>query len=145
MIADRFQTGEIQVLRVNAGRHAIGYLYNFSYRGRIYNYQSGFDYDLVPAGKPGLLCHALAIDLNRERGASTYDFLAGDNQLKRSLSNRTEQLLWLVVRRDVPQLRLEDGLRRLKALFHLPAKDGIGLRDKSIMSRRLEKLCHGKR
>jgi CelD/BcsL family acetyltransferase involved in cellulose biosynthesis len=117
LIADRFPNEEIQLLRTCAGAKTVGYLYNFAYRGRIYNYQSGFDYDLLPKGRPGLLCHIEAIEWNRARGAACYDFLAGENQLKRSLSNRRERLLWLVVRRGSLPLRLEEGLRRLKTLF----------------------------
>ena len=57
--------GEIQLLRVSAGEHDIGYLYNFVHRGHIVFYQCGFDYELGgDKGRPGMVAHALAIELS---------------------------------------------------------------------------------
>jgi CelD/BcsL family acetyltransferase involved in cellulose biosynthesis len=117
LIAGRLAAGEIQLLRIGAGPRDVGYLYNFYYRGCVYNYQSGFDYDLLPKGQPGLLCHALAVELNRARGARRYDLLAGDNQLKRQLADPVEKLFWLALQRDAPQLRIESTMRRVRRMF----------------------------
>src|SRR5205823_439645 len=85
LIGRGFARDEIDLLKVTAGDRVIGYLYNFFYRGRAYAYQSGFDYALGGQhAKPGLTCHALAIAHYLARGASAYDFLAGDSQYKRS-------------------------------------------------------------
>jgi CelD/BcsL family acetyltransferase involved in cellulose biosynthesis len=73
--------------------------------GRVYAYQSGFDYALLPRSHPGLLCHWFAIERHRAMGREAYDFLAGDNQLKRNLSSATAELFWIVWRRDRPWLR----------------------------------------
>lgn len=94
MIKDYAESGTAQMLRIAAGEHVVGYLYNFFYSDQVYAYQSGFDIGLN-ALKPGYICHALAIDHYAKRGAKTYDFLAGTNQLKQSLSNEHYPLFWV--------------------------------------------------
>jgi CelD/BcsL family acetyltransferase involved in cellulose biosynthesis len=100
------ERGEIDLLRVAAGNQVIGFLYNFRYRGRSLAYQSGFDYAGAGRhGKPGLTCHHEAIRFATSWGATRYDFLAGDDRYKRSLSDRAETLHWIVVT-DPYSLRL---------------------------------------
>jgi CelD/BcsL family acetyltransferase involved in cellulose biosynthesis len=89
---------EIDLLRVTAGSRTIGFLYNFRHRGHSLAYQSGFDYaDAGGHGKPGLTCHLEAIRFAMRSGAVLYDFLAGDDRYKRSLSDRAETLHWIEV------------------------------------------------
>lgn len=111
LIAKRFDAGETQLLRVSAGKKLIGYLYNFVKDGRVYAYQSGFNYDPDPRLKPGLVSHYLAIEHNLARGARVYDFMAGESQHKRSLSTHAGELTWLVLQRRLARFRLENALR----------------------------------
>jgi hypothetical protein len=111
LISSRFATGEIQLLHVGAGSETLGYLYNFRYRDVVYAYQSGFNYDLIPNGRPGLLSHWEAVLYNRARGMATYDFLAGYNQLKHSLANRQSSLYWMHLERPSPLYRIGRFLR----------------------------------
>jgi CelD/BcsL family acetyltransferase involved in cellulose biosynthesis len=98
LIARGLPRGEIDLLRVTAGPQTIGLLYNFRYRDRSLAYQSGFDYaGAGRQGKPGLTCHHEAIRLAARSGAVRYDFLAGDDRYKRSLSNGAETLHWIEV------------------------------------------------
>ncbi len=91
-------SGEVELWRVNAGAVAIGYLYNFQHRGRVLAYQSGFDYVVADRrAKPGLTCHHLAIEQGLAEGRQCYDFLAGDDRYKRSLSNSAATLHWLTI------------------------------------------------
>jgi CelD/BcsL family acetyltransferase involved in cellulose biosynthesis len=90
--------GEIDLLRVTAGELVIGYLYNFRYRGQALAYQSGFDYlGADKHQKPGLTCHHAAIRQYLADGIDRYDFLAGDDRYKRSLSSGTAALHWLEI------------------------------------------------
>src|SRR5262249_4951184 len=115
LVADRLPAGEIQLLRVTDGAAAtVGCLYNFVLAGRVYYYQSGFAYPDRPAIKPGLVCHALAVGWNIERGARVYDLLAGDSQYKRSIATDCSEMLWLSLQRDRLRFRIEDAFRRLK-------------------------------
>jgi CelD/BcsL family acetyltransferase involved in cellulose biosynthesis len=87
---------EVDLLRVSAGDAAIGYLYNFRFRNRVFAYQSGFDY--AAAGrhqKPGLTAHHLAIEMYAAEGIESYDFLAGADRFKRSLATASTELYWL--------------------------------------------------
>ena len=114
LIANRFDQGEIQLLRLTTGKHLVGVLYNFCYRGTVYAYQSGFKYENDNRVKPGLVMHCLAIELNRKRGIERYDFLAGDGQHKRSLSNDACELRWVCLQKPRLLFRLERVLRAAK-------------------------------
>ena len=88
--------GEIDLLRVTANGAMVGVLYNFRFRGQALAYQSGFNYDTAqPPRKPGITCHHAAIRLAIEAGLQRYDFLAGDDRYKRSLSDGSVPLYWL--------------------------------------------------
>jgi CelD/BcsL family acetyltransferase involved in cellulose biosynthesis len=91
--------GEVELWRVSAGPSAIGYLYNFQHRGRVLAYQSGFDYRLLAdrRAKPGLTCHHLVIEKSLTAQRIWYDFLAGDDRYKRSLSDTKTTLHWLTL------------------------------------------------
>lgn len=88
--------GDLAMLRVTAGAElVVGYLYNLRRNGRVFAYQSGLRLPADPAReKPGLTCHALAIEAARMAGDAVYDFLGGDARYKRSLANSETTLLW---------------------------------------------------
>lgn len=101
-------TGELDMLRLTAGSGVVGFLLNFRSNGWIHAYQSGLHRSGAgPHGKPGLTCHALAIQQGIATGAVAYDFLGGDARYKRSLSNASRDLHWveLVPRWSVAGLR----------------------------------------
>jgi CelD/BcsL family acetyltransferase involved in cellulose biosynthesis len=88
----------VDVVRVTAGARVVGYLYNLIHDGWIASYQSGFDFGAdADRLRPGLICHALAIDHYRHAGMRAYDFLGGEARYKRSLANAERELLWLKV------------------------------------------------
>jgi CelD/BcsL family acetyltransferase involved in cellulose biosynthesis len=91
-------SSEIDLLRVEAGEHIVGYLYNFRYRGRVSTYQSGFAYTPGETHrKPGLTCHHLAVEMYLTEGFDAYDFLAGEARYKRNLSNASTDLHWIEI------------------------------------------------
>jgi CelD/BcsL family acetyltransferase involved in cellulose biosynthesis len=99
LIRERFRRGEIRLLCAQAGDRPFGYLYNFARGGRIYAYQSGFDYPADGRFKPGLVSHALAIEQALRDGFAVYDFMAGENRLKASFASDWDDVIWLAVRR----------------------------------------------
>lgn len=104
----------VELLRITAGRLVVGYLYNFVRNGRACAYQSGYDYSAAPRqAKPGLTCHHMAIEAHRTRGGLSYDFLAGDDRYKRSLSNAQRTLHWMSVAPAQHPAALLARLRRL--------------------------------
>jgi CelD/BcsL family acetyltransferase involved in cellulose biosynthesis len=107
LIFDRFRHGEIRLLCACAGDRPFGYLYNFASGGRIYAYQSGFDYPDDGRFKPGLVSHALAIEQALQDGFAVYDFMAGENRLKASFASDWGEMVWLAVRRRSARSWLE--------------------------------------
>jgi len=95
-----FGEGVIDILRVSAGRHELGYLFNFVYRDRVSNYQSGFQFGPDGRYKPGLVAHALAVKhyANADSYLGKYSLLAGASQYKVSISTDYEELYWYIYR-----------------------------------------------
>ena len=116
LIRTQFAAGGVQLLHLRAGEHTVGYLYNFVWRGRVYNYQSGLDYALGGKhARPGLVCHALAIEMNARNGQQVYDMMAGEHRYKESLATDGGSMEWRVIRRARLKFRIEDTLRAWKA------------------------------
>jgi CelD/BcsL family acetyltransferase involved in cellulose biosynthesis len=95
LIEECLPRGEIELLRISAGEHLIGCLYNLRHGDIVLSYQSGFaDRDIHKHDKPGLVCHSLAIEQARAEGLSRYDFLAGSNRTKTAFANASTDLHW---------------------------------------------------
>ncbi|MCI4590367.1 GNAT family N-acetyltransferase [Sphingobium sp. BYY-5] len=110
--------GQIELLRFTDGGEVVGLLVNFVHRGVAMNYQSAFTEPRGTKDKPGLLCHAAAVDRYAGRGLRRYSFLAGKDRYKQSLATCEERLEWWVIERFTPRLEAEALLRRL---FRRPA------------------------
>ncbi|HEY1614614.1 MAG TPA: GNAT family N-acetyltransferase [Rhizomicrobium sp.] len=104
-------TGRVNVRKISAGLQVLGYLYDFMSDGRISAYQSGFNDDWRKL-RPGYVAHALAMEQVAAAGCHEYDFLAGDNRLKRSFASRTYELGWHCFRRPSALVWLESAAIR---------------------------------
>ncbi len=114
LISDGLPRGEVDVLRIGAGRAVVGYLMNFNHQGVVSAYQSGFNYEGAgPHMKPGLTSHYLAIEAARAGGARTYDFLAGPSRYKSSFANAERSLHWLSVAPLMHPFALKASARRV--------------------------------
>lgn len=112
LVHTAFARGEIQMLAIEVDGRPLGYLYNFVYRGHVYNYQSGFDYRLCEKhNRPGLVSHARAVEFNAACGHAVYDFLGGADPYKRALGTRVLSMSWVVLQRPRWRFKLEDALR----------------------------------
>jgi CelD/BcsL family acetyltransferase involved in cellulose biosynthesis len=103
----------VELLELAAGPEILGYLYNFQYGGRVYNYQSGFSYSQDNRHRPGLIAHALAITRAQKNGMRIYDFLAGDAHYKARLGQQMGTLIWCRGQKQRPLLAAERFARRL--------------------------------
>lgn len=112
------KTGEVELLRITAGEHLLGYLLNFLYAGRAMNYQSAFSAPISSKAKPGLMCHAAAVARYADAGIAIYSLLAGKDRYKQSLATGEEALEWWTLERFSPRLEAEALLRRI---FRRPA------------------------
>jgi CelD/BcsL family acetyltransferase involved in cellulose biosynthesis len=114
LIETRLSSGEIQLLRVRAGDTTVGCLYNFVWHGDVAFYQSGLGYETDPKLKPGLVCHALAVDHDARAGHRWYDFLAGESRYKQSLATDARALIWLRLQKPRLRFALEDAARAVR-------------------------------
>lgn len=117
LVESRFHEGVIQISRLRIGDRAVGYLYNFTHRGEVYTYQSGFDVAFLDttAWRPGLVCHAHSIEMNFAQGAATYRFMGGEQRYKRQLSTATGTIAWVTWQRPRWRFALERMLRAARA------------------------------
>lgn len=113
LIQERFDAGEIQLIRIHTNDEDIGYLYNFTFNNEVLFYQSGFCYKESNHCRPGLVSHYLAITACMEKGFYKYNFLAGDNQYKQSLATHNEQLETIIITRKTIKARIEWLLRKI--------------------------------
>jgi Acetyltransferase (GNAT) domain len=109
-----FDNSTLQMFRLDAGGTTLAYLYNFIYKGKVLFYMSGVNYKDTDQYKPGLLAHWLAIEYNLAAGAKTYDFLAGTNRYKESLSTHSANRVCLRLRRPKFFFTIEHWLRQVK-------------------------------
>ena len=92
LIARAWPLGQADILRVTASGGTAGLLYCLIQDGHVHSYQSGFAYDATQKwAKPGLVCHALAIEHYAAEGAHTYDLLAGVDRYKQTLTSGNPQ------------------------------------------------------
>ncbi|HTZ69630.1 MAG TPA: GNAT family N-acetyltransferase [Acetobacteraceae bacterium] len=111
LIAAAHPRGELDLLRVTAADRTIGLLYCLRHEGHVCCYQTGLSAPRTAQEKPGLVCHALAIELYRAEGARLYDLLAGASRYKATLArNGGEMLHWFTLH---PRLALGARGRRL--------------------------------
>lgn len=109
-----FDAEQVQLLRLRAGQATLGAIYNFVYRGKLYFYQSGFDYSHGSRLSPGLVTHAFAIQHAAALGLTEYDLLAGDADYKKKLASQCRELHWLTWQAPSAKMKALDMLRRMK-------------------------------
>lgn len=128
LVAHSWNEDIVQLVRLRVGGTAVGYVYNFVYRGRVYNYQSGFDFAFssVAAWRPGVVCHARAIELSCERGLDVYDFMAGDHAYKKELGADSTEMAWATLQRPRFKFRIEASLRAWRTKWRRGAENGSG-------------------
>ncbi|HSI23378.1 MAG TPA: hydrolase 1, exosortase A system-associated [Methylophilaceae bacterium] len=118
LVSNGFANDQIQLAKVTAGEDTIGILYNFNSQNHVCNYQAGLVYDEDPKLKPGLVCHALAIEMNIMLGNKSYDFLMGDSQYKRSLSTQEGMMYWMTLRQQKVRFQIEHAAKQARYKLH---------------------------
>ncbi len=111
LILSLFEKNHIQLIKVIAGESIIGILYNFVYMGRVFFYQSGLNYSNDKRLKPGHICHCEAIKYSQQEGNHVYDFLAGNERYKDSLSTDVNSLCWMKIQKKKMVFNLESIIK----------------------------------
>ena len=99
LIHQRFDSGEVQLLKVSSSYGEIGYIYNVVLHKHVYVMQTGFSHSEDKHLMPGYVAHTVAVAYNKSKGMSVYDLMHGDALYKRILCNRNQKLLWVVLQR----------------------------------------------
>ena len=119
LIENRFDDKEILVTKISTNKSVLGYIYGFLYNGSFLYYQSGFNYPDNKKVKPGYISHYLLIEYFLRGNIKTYDFLAGEQQYKKSLSNSQTEMCWqILLNKNSRILRIESGLKKIKQLLY---------------------------
>ncbi len=116
LIRKRFEYGEIQLLRISAGEETIGCIYNFVYHKKVYVYQLGINYGANKRLHPGLISHAEAIKYNARIGNIEYDFLAGPEEYKLSMSTNTRSMIQAKIQKPHIKFWVENRARSAKQI-----------------------------
>ena len=114
LLQARFSCNEIQILKIAAGDTLLGYLYNHVYKGIVYFYQCGFQYHEDNKIRPGLVAHTLAIVYNANKNNAVYDFGAGEDRYKKSLSNGQNTLVWVRLLKPTLKMKVFKALKTIK-------------------------------
>lgn len=124
LIARGLPRGEVDLLRISAGPRILGYLLNFVKNRTVHNYQGGFDYDGAAVHeKPGLTSHHIAIQYYlQNQHVDRYDFLAGEDRYKQTLSDKFMPLVWFRLAQASPSFvtlsyRAKARMRRSGLLY----------------------------
>lgn len=117
MASDSQKNYRCETLAFHAGEQCLGYTYNLIGNNTVYFYLSGIEYaEDNNRFQPGLIMHTLAVAYYARQGFSYYDFMGGDSQYKRSLSNEEYMLSAVHLYKNSWQNR---GFRMLKNLARL--------------------------
>lgn len=112
LVAACVPRGTAELIRISRGGQPIGYLYNLIRDGHVLAFVSGFLYEDDNRLKPGLVCHALAIERHAQMGDSIYDFMAGETRYKSNLGQPGPVFAYLLLQRPTAMTRAERILRR---------------------------------
>ncbi len=113
LVRSGIESGEVQVTRTTAGGDEVGYLYNLVYRNRVISLDMGLCYEDNNDLQPGRISDWLNVEHYAAQGYDTFDYLGGDTQYKRSIGNKREELVWLLLRRDRLFDRVEERARHV--------------------------------
>lgn len=113
LISRRFEHGEIQLIKVSAGDHVLGCIYNLIYEGKVYFYICGFNYLPGNLYRSGLVCHSFAIMHNAMKGFSSYDFLEGADTYRKSLSTDHNDMYTISIQKRGMKYKIANAIEAL--------------------------------
>jgi CelD/BcsL family acetyltransferase involved in cellulose biosynthesis len=114
LIKRGFDHGNAQLFRVSFGDHTLGVFYFLVSSRHVYFYLQGVRSEADGKLKPGMSGHLLLMQHFLEQGMDVYDFMGGDSQYKRQLSNGECGFLTLRVDNGGLKFRVEQSARQLK-------------------------------
>ncbi len=114
LIEANFSSGKVRLFGLRSNGELLGSFYFFFYEGTVYFYLCGLKKFEDNNLRPGLVGHYMIIREFIKEGAAYYDFMAGEEQYKRSLGSVRETLHWFFLQRPKMKFQIENGLVALK-------------------------------
>ena len=108
----------VSAFRVKLGEQTMGCLFSLVEGKHIMGYKSGINFS--PEMKnftPGLITHILCMEECKRRGYNEYDFLGGEAEYKKQLSNAENSLIWARARRGLVMNAVE-MMKRVREVMH---------------------------
>ena len=82
-------SSSIRIAKLSAGEKVLGFQYYFNDTNKVYFYCAGLEtHDIHKHVKPGLMLHIIAMFEFSKLGVHEYDFMGGEANYKRRLSNK---------------------------------------------------------
>jgi CelD/BcsL family acetyltransferase involved in cellulose biosynthesis len=117
IISDGFDRGDVMISRASCAGEAVGFVYGFRWRERLYALQTGFKPQERPALRSGYLTHLRTMQAVAARGIRHYDLLPDEStSYKRLLAEADGEFTTLTFQH--PRLRF----RILRIARHLVAR-----------------------
>ncbi|MFQ3248889.1 MAG: hypothetical protein ACI9O6_000693 [Glaciecola sp.] len=128
LISKHLESGSIEIIKIQAGHEIIAFLYNFIQNNEVKFYLCANRFNNKNRKlKPGLVSQCVAIEYYLEQGFSYYDFMGGDSQYKRSLSQETDILTLAYFSKPKTIFALELFLKEIKNRIKLFKKNRSNL------------------
>ena len=103
----------VDLIKVSAGNHLLGFIYNIIQRDTVYFYCSGINHDVPHKHiKPGYTIHHQLMMHYKNNGYVWYDFLGGEDQYKKSLSSTSYPFELLTVYRSELTFKLSKIIKK---------------------------------
>ncbi|MCU4675562.1 GNAT family N-acetyltransferase [Catenovulum sp. 2E275] len=117
LLIDNFNKKYIDIVKLTCGDTVLAIYYYFLYRERVYFYLGAVNYiNGCNKSKPGLLSHFFMMKKYAQLGYHVYDWLAGDAQYKKSLSDQVQsQYLYSIIKKTLKQ----SLIMKLKSIKYL--------------------------
>ena len=114
LISGSFDEQRVQIIKVSAGAETLAIIYYFVSDLIAYFYLQGVRREIDNRLKPGLLSHAMAIQFFSDQGFKEYNFMGGDSQYKRQLSQKSMNLTTVIIKKGSLLFDIEEIARNIK-------------------------------
>lgn len=108
----------VDLIKVSAGNHLLGFVYNIIQESTVYFYCSGINHEATHKHvKPGYTIHHQLMIHYKNNGYEWYDFLGGENQYKKSLSDTSYSFELLTVYRSELTFKISKMMKKFIGLL----------------------------
>ena len=119
LLADDTKKNQTEMAVLLQKGQPLGYIYNFIEQGTVYFYMSSIKRHTNGKINIGLIFHSMLMFHYSNNNKNNYDFLAGDAQYKKSLSDTSDNMMFTCIYNLNLSIRIENTFRELKNTLKL--------------------------